>query len=276
MKAQEMNMTPKVTQVTVQSSASKIAGTERARLGFKSDDPRLSADVETPSNLYNILRQKIESFNIFVFQTSMQIEDVRGVTLFDKLPVVIVINSKDSPEAKIFSLLHEYGHVLLKKDGICMPQNMYEKKSYDNMQLIEKWCNDFAASILMPEELFRKEYRRLEERDIEREKIVNALASKFRASRQAVTIRMRNLEKDNTTVAKYSQLLQKIKNNENGRATTRRGGLPRAKLCVSRKGKKFVSLVLESESRNIINISDVAEYLEIKLKHLKEVEKEVF
>jgi len=144
------------------------------------------------------------------------------------------------------------------------------------MQLIEKWCNDFAASILMPEELFRKEYRRLEERDIEREKIVNALASKFRASRQAVTIRMRNLEKDNTTVAKYSQLLQKIKNNENGRATTRRGGLPRAKLCVSRKGKKFVSLVLESESRNIINISDVAEYLEIKLKHLKEVEKEVF
>jgi len=127
MKAQEMNMTPKVTQVTVQSSASKIAGTERARLGFKPDDPRLSADVETPSNLYNILRQKIESFNIFVFQTSMQIEDVRGVTLFDKLPVVIVINSKDSPEAKIFSLLHEYGHVLLKKDGICMPQNMYEK-----------------------------------------------------------------------------------------------------------------------------------------------------
>ena len=275
MEDQRMNMEPSVTNITVRSSPSKIARTERVRLGFKSDDPQLSENAKTSRDHYNILRQAIESFNIFVFQAGMQ-ADVRGVTLPDRLPTAIVINSNDIPEARTFSLLHEYGHVLLKKDGICNPQTMHEKKSYDDLQRIEKWCNHFAASVLMPEELFLKEYHLLEESNIKQEKIMKTLAAKFKVSRQAAAIRIRNMVKDDAISSKYNQLLQNIKNSESEPPAKSSGGPSPARLCISRKGKKFVSLVLESEDKDIINIRNVSNYLDVKIKHLKEIEKEVF
>jgi len=51
--------------------------------------------------------------NILVFQFSMPIEDARGFALTDMNPNVIVVNSKDSIEARLFSLMLEFGHILL-------------------------------------------------------------------------------------------------------------------------------------------------------------------
>ncbi len=272
MKAQGMDTEPMVAAVTTQSSPERIAETECKKLGLESGALSVP-EAKTPRELYSALRQTIESLNIFVFQTSMQIEEVRAITLSDRLPMAIVVSSKDIVEARIFSLLHEYGHILLRKDGMCIPQTMYESGSYDDLQHIEAWCNSFAASVLMPEKPLLKECRMLEERGFEKEEIIYRLAAKFRVSKQAVAVRLRNLGKDDPASG-YDLLLQKIKSSETRRSAKNTGGVERTRLCISNRGRKFVSLVLESEVRDIIHISDVAEYLGIKLKHLKKLEEQ--
>ena len=45
----------------------------------------------------------------------MPIEDARGFSLTEVEPFVIVVNESDAPNAKIFTLFHEYGHILLNQ-----------------------------------------------------------------------------------------------------------------------------------------------------------------
>ena len=114
--------------ISIRVSPEEIAKTERKKLGFESNGILLSKQAKKSArDFYNVLRQSIESLNIFVFQASMPITQVRGLTLSGQLPRVILISSRDSAEAKIFSLLHEYGHVLLRKDGLCTPETTFSR-----------------------------------------------------------------------------------------------------------------------------------------------------
>ena len=81
------------------------------------------------SELFNLLRDIIEDKNILVFQISMPVEDARGFAIADETPAIIVVNSKDHIEARVFSLMHEFGHILLKESGISLPENTLIIKS---------------------------------------------------------------------------------------------------------------------------------------------------
>ena len=53
-------------------------------------------------------------------QATMDIKDARGFALADGYPKVILVNSRDEPRPHLFTLLHEYAHLLLKTDGLCL------------------------------------------------------------------------------------------------------------------------------------------------------------
>ena len=46
-------------------------------------------------------------------------------------------------------------------------------------------------------------------------------------------------------------------------------------LCISRKGRKFVTLVLDSKEKQLINYNDVVEYLDLGLPHMEKIQKKV-
>lgn len=104
---------------------------------------------KTPNEAFNALRELIESRNIIVFQIPMSVKDAGGFALPDDTPSVIVVNSKDQIKRRIFTLMHEFGHILLKKPGIDMPENALF--GTNNIDAVEKWCNEFAAAFLLPE-----------------------------------------------------------------------------------------------------------------------------
>lgn len=76
-------------------------------------------------------------------QNRLSLSDFRGFTLYDDNAPLIFINGNDSTSAQIFTLCHELGHIVLGQSGVSDVVKNNSKK-------IEKWCNEFAANILMP------------------------------------------------------------------------------------------------------------------------------
>jgi len=133
------------------------------------------------------LRDVLEDLNILVFQFSMPIEDARGFALADEAPNVIVINSKDSIEARLFTLMHEFGHIILGETVIDLPEESLVVRSN-----IEAWCNAFSSAFLLPKEvsidLFNKNKNSLTETNT-----LNALSRKYKVSKAVLLVKMVNL-----------------------------------------------------------------------------------
>ncbi len=88
--------------------------------------------------------EKIESLGVLVFQLSLTQDNLRGFSIIDEAMHIIGIKRGGEPTtSKIFTLFHELGHILLNDDGLC------DLSEFTNIE-IEKWCNAFAAEILIP------------------------------------------------------------------------------------------------------------------------------
>ena len=276
MELQRINPEPSIDKkITINTSPEIIAEHERKKLGFESQNAMPKIAKRSIWDFYNTLKNTIESFNIFVFQDSIAINEMRGLTL-DKFPRIILINSRDSIHARIFSLLHEYGHILLRKDGMCVPQEAYMHNSDKSLQQIEKWCNVFAASILMPRQEFLSKYHKLRENELEIKEIINKLSGKFHASEQTTTIRMYNLEPMSLDFYKFKSILNEIAKDKTTKNEKKSMVPDIVNICISRKGRKFITLVLESKKDKIINNSDVIDCLGINLKHMQKLQEKIF
>src|SRR5262249_40757513 len=132
-------------------------------------------------------RAHIEDFGIFVYLVKMDIDDCRGATLlWEGQPPTIVINDNEfNYEARTFSLLHEYGHILLRQPGISDERRQNR---------IEWFCNRFAAAVLMPRSLVRRLFQ-IEEagpREWSEAKIA-LVAKQMKVSRWSLAIRLETL-----------------------------------------------------------------------------------
>ncbi len=101
-------------------------------------------------------KQTVESKGILVCQTSVnthlsvELETVRGFCLAERPFPVIVVNPKDSPYGRIFTLIHELVHIALGESVI---QNTnFEAANAPNLDPIEVFCNQVAAEVLVSED----------------------------------------------------------------------------------------------------------------------------
>jgi Zn-dependent peptidase ImmA (M78 family) len=103
----------------------------------------------SPEKAFAFLRAQAEAAGIFILlignlgshHTAINVEAFRGFALADPIAPFIVINDQDAVAAWSFTLLHELAHLWLGKSGV-------SGRSPDT--LIEKFCNDVAASFLLP------------------------------------------------------------------------------------------------------------------------------
>ena len=266
------NQYPNIRQkISIHVSPEKTAEIECKKLGLESNNARSTGQYDRHSRtFYNILRECIESFNIFVFQADMSVMQVQGLTLSEHRPNVILVNSKDSNKGRIFSLLHGYGHILLKKNGLCTPEASF--RFNQPTQNIESWCNTFAASVLMPKTKFLSEYFEIR-KDMDPKQTVDHLSHIFNANIITTAVRIKNLVPNDDGVLQYLNLLDSdvfTADRKNNRGET--FAITR---CIGEKGKKFISLVLESKNRGHITTYDVTDYLDIDVTHMNTVEEEI-
>lgn len=125
-------------------NAKALAKVWRDKWGI-SDQQQL--DWKSSHALYNSLRDFIEGLGIFVVHRTFGTDEVAGVyTRVGEGPDVIVVNTTASSKArKLFTLAHEFCHVLLGKTGASNPSILNNK--------IERFCNKFAAYLLAPDRI---------------------------------------------------------------------------------------------------------------------------
>lgn len=99
---------------------------------------------------------------------NIKLDECRGYAIYDEYAPLIFINSKDTSEnGKIFTLLHELSHILLKHSGV---------SSYDFNIEEEYKCNNIAGEILMPLKEFKEQW----DKNISAKENVNKISLRFK------------------------------------------------------------------------------------------------
>ena len=126
----------------------EIATAIRAYLGL---DTPLRSKTAYGANPFNYYRNIIERNGIIVAQVSgVDIEEMKGLSIyFDSYPI-IAINNKDYDRSKVFSLFHELAHIFRRSSSLCTI-DMDEHSDQE-----ETICDSIAAAALMPEAAFKQ------------------------------------------------------------------------------------------------------------------------
>ena len=196
-------------------------------------------------------------------------EEVRGYALTDTPLPVVGINGSDWINARIFTLLHEFAHLLLGKPGIS-DQKDYPKSVKSPDQRVERWCNAFAAEVLVPRKSLESlpEVRAVSSSKSWSDSELEDLANKFSVSRAVILGRLLTIGK--TSEEEYWPRLEAL------RKAAEEAEKPSVPVPVPRRvvravGKPFARIVVGAYDREAITSSDLAEYLGMRLKHLGKV-----
>lgn len=220
-------------------------------------------------NLLSFWRERIEDLGILVFSASLiELKIMRGFSI-DKNPLpIIVLNSKDHHLARIFTLFHEFTHLLLHSGGIC---------DLGEQNKIEVFCNAVAGESLVPTDWLQSipiVQQHKDKSEWDDEEIYN-LAERFSISREVVVRRL--LAIDKTTEYFYKQKREqyqaeyRIKINQE-KAEKKSIPIQQHYKVLNQTGRKFAKLVIDSYHQNKISLLDVSEYLGTKLTHLPKIE----
>jgi Zn-dependent peptidase ImmA (M78 family) len=255
----EDDLKSKITKHKLTDNPNEIAKIYRELFMFT--EQKQIKELKDSYKVYNYLREILEEKNIYSFQISMPLEDARGFALSDKFPRIIVVNSGDEIEARIFTLIHEFGHILLGETAISLSE-------IDNQDKIEKWCNQFASNFLLPKELaisiFTKRKSILTET-----KTLNSLKRKYKVSKAMLVYNMFNLNFINQT--KYKSILQRPIQEKSKKKQKMIDPRTQDQKCIAKLGHKLPSLIADNMDKGFITYSDALSYLSIKTRYFEKV-----
>src|SRR5215813_1889230 len=89
----------------------------RELLGVGRDEPTRWRSSHEALNRW---RSVVEKLGVLVFQASdVEVGEVRGFSISQTPLPVVVVNLKDVPLARVFTMLHEATHLMLREGGLC-------------------------------------------------------------------------------------------------------------------------------------------------------------
>ena len=222
---------------------------------------------------FNHWRAMVESLDVLVFHmTDVEPDETRAFSISEALLPVMCLNIKDPPQARCFSLAHEFAHLMLRMGGLCDIDD-HTVRPPEDLQA-ERFCNQVAAATLMPVDLLAadpmvRSHRALS--DWNESDIANG-ANRFGVSREAFVRRLLTLGRvtDRFYQSKRQQYAEEFASQQAARPS---GFAPPDRVALSAAGPSFTRAVLESYHQDRITASALADYLDVRLKHLPAIER---
>lgn len=220
-------------------------------------------------------RIAVENAGVLVFQAArLDIAEMRGFNV-SKFPLPIIgINSKDTINGKIFTVFHEISHIMLKESSICDMREGYKRRVADERK--EIFCNHIAGATLIPKQTLLNEpiVKKNKPKSLWTNNQLEEISNRYKTSKEVVLRRLLILGRTTNEFyqEKREEFLANYRRIEESRKDKRRGGPKFFVKVVSRNGLSFINLVLDGYYQKKITSSDVADYLQTKLKHLPDIE----
>lgn len=230
---------------------------------------------------FSFWRIAIERVGALVFQsTRVSANEASGFALaYDELPVVVV-NRKDPPTRRLFSLLHEFAHVLLQQSGVSDLDIDISRPAAQ--PAIELFCNAVAAASLMPRELILQDplvAGHGHSHDWADEEIAS-IAKRFGVSREALIIRFIALQRTDWAFfqRKRAQYRAEYEEQKQRQASVPPKPIPRnmPQEALSNFGRPFIGLVMGNYFQDRLTLSEVSGYLGLRTKHVEKLQRLAF
>jgi Zn-dependent peptidase ImmA (M78 family) len=174
---------PSLPKVDVSSSAATSAAAFRESLKVSWQE---QVAWKSGSQAFDRWREAVEGRGAFVMLFSMGSSSVQGFALWDRHAPLVAINTAWRDEARIFTLFHEVGHLLTRTDSACALAPPSTGTAHDPA---ERWCEEFAAVVTIPEEGLAGVDRVTDLKGLSR------LAARYSISLRAMAIRLIRLDK---------------------------------------------------------------------------------
>lgn len=265
---------------TLDEDAEAVGARVRKILGVTIQEQHSWPDAR---NAFNAWRQKIEGVGVMAFQmTRVPSDEVSGFAISHDVYPVIAINRKNTPHTRrIFSLLHEFAHLMLRRSGVS--ESNVDHARPPEEQRVEIFCNAVAAAAIMPREEFLTDQLVLTRRqETWRDDDIEALAQRFGASREAVVRRLHTYKKVN--LAFYEAKREQYREERQRDQARQKEAFKEKDKPFSRNppqdvltdfGRPFIRLVLDTFHNDRITLSDVSSYLGVRVRHVPTIEKKM-
>lgn len=143
---------------------------------------------------YRDLVKAVENLRIMVVQDSdlghhskpLNSEEFRGFAIADSVAPLIFINTADSLNAQLFTLIHELVHILKGESGV-------SDNDMSTVHPTEVFCNAVAGEFLVPESEFIKQWQNISKNE-PMEIVFEKLAKEFYVSRHVIARRAMTLK----------------------------------------------------------------------------------
>ncbi|WP_125769039.1 ImmA/IrrE family metallo-endopeptidase [Companilactobacillus furfuricola] len=218
-------------------------------------ESRFSVTMDDQS-FFNTLRERITNCGVMVMQSGiagsnthrkLDVNEFRAFVLIDDIVPLIFINSCDSKRAKIFSLIHEFVHVLLGSDEVLNVSPYSDVKN-------ERWINEVTIRVLIPERTILAQINLNNDPYTE----TKELARHFHVSVVATSIRLVNLNLYRKELIDWAIKEQSKALTQN---ETHQGGGNYINNVMSRIDRRYTDAIISSESSGTISIKDAADML---------------
>ncbi|MBA3838994.1 MAG: ImmA/IrrE family metallo-endopeptidase [Thermoleophilaceae bacterium] len=206
-------------------------------------------------------------------QLSFPYREVRAFCLRRDGVSLIVVSSRDSPRARVFSMLHELGHLLLGGEAMCQPRS---DETSQSALAEEPFCNAFAAAVLMPADEFASDPAALALRG----KSLNLgdavqLARRFGVSELAALRRLATVGV--ISQEEYERLHRERDEDfsDEPEPSTRPRIRKQATRMINENSRLYATEVLDAHARGDISLREIGVLLGGNLKHVQAIREEL-
>jgi Zn-dependent peptidase ImmA (M78 family) len=260
----------RIGKATLQDNPAQVAARERTKFGVSFSQQRSWRSIAEARVRW---RERIEERGIFTYMVKLPPEELSGFSILrDEALAAICVNDTEPTEgAKIFTLFHEYCHLLLRNAGI--------SDEKDSNQ-VERFCNRFAAAFLIPKsnliETISESVQNFAAPHEFSDSDVRRFSNIFRVSNRAMALRLERTGLAPTGFyAKRTAPWDVPVEPSPVEQTSKKQQPSQIRITLKRVGRLHASVVLEAVKRHAINSFDASELIGLRPSTFSKVKAEL-